>query len=73
MDDIRERDLSRKSNEDLTDEEKRELARRFQEFSDLVREKGPQSLGLQSKPRKKRISKWDPAAMASAGKKADSR
>jgi hypothetical protein len=63
MDDIRERDLSRKTNADLTDEEKRELARRFQEFSNLVREKGPQRLGLQSKPRKKRISKWDPTTM----------
>lgn len=68
MDDIRERDLSGKRNEDLSAEEKRELARRFREFSDLVREKGPKSLGLRQKPRKKRVQKWDPATMGRAGR-----
>jgi hypothetical protein len=68
MDDIRVRDLSGKPNEALTAEEKRELARRFQEFSDLVKRKGPKSLGLlQAKPRsKKRVSKWDPSTMGKA-------
>lgn len=66
MDDIRERDLSRKRHEDLTAEEKQELARRFHEFSELVREKGPNSLGLRGKPAKKRIQKWDPATMGRA-------
>ena len=69
MDDIQERDLSSKADADLTPEEKRELARRFEEFSNMVREKGPQRLGLKSRPRKKRISKWNPAA----GKTAKSR
>jgi hypothetical protein len=68
MDDIRLRDLSGKPAEALTAEEKRELARRFQEFSELVQRKGPKSLGLkQPKPRtKKRVVKWDPATMGKA-------
>lgn len=64
MDDIRLRDLSHKPDSELTAEEKRELARRFQEFTELVREKGPKSLDLKQKPRKKRVSKWNPVGAA---------
>lgn len=65
MDELEERDLSRKRDEELTTEEKQELARRFEEFSQLVREKGPARLGIEDKPKKqKRIRKWDPAALA---------
>lgn len=68
MDDIRLRDLSRKPDSELTSEEKEELARRFHEFTELVREKGPKSLDLQQKPRKKRVSKWNPTAVAAKSK-----
>ena len=69
QDDIQERDLSGKANEDLTAEEKRELARRFKEFQQLVREKGPRSLGLKTRRGrpagdKRTVKKWDPAALA---------
>lgn len=71
MDDIHERDLSKKAYGDYTDEEKEELARRFKEFSELVREKGPKQLGLrEKKPAQaggKKIRKWDPAAMGGKG------
>ncbi len=63
MDDLEERDLSGKRDEELTKEEKQELARRFDEFSRLVHEKGRETLGIEDKPReKKRIRKWNPAA-----------
>lgn len=71
MDDIRQRDLSKKPYEQYSDEEKRELARRFKEFSQLVREKGAERMGLQSRPaKKKRVRKWDPATMGRAQPKA---
>lgn len=65
MDDIRERDLSRKADKDLTIEERRELARRFKEFKQLVRERGARNMGLAPKTKagrtgKKRVQKWDP-------------
>ena len=66
MDDIHLRDLSQKPHDELTDEEKQELARRFQEFQDLVREKGAQSLDLRQRPRKKRVTKWTPTATGAA-------
>jgi len=72
QDDIRERDLSGKANQDLTAEEKRELARRFKEFQQLVREKGPRSLGLKTRRgrpagSKRTVKKWDPTANAAQG------
>lgn len=75
QDDIRERDLSSKANEDLTAEEKRELARRFKEFQQLVRENGARNLGLRTKRGgaggggKKAVQKWDPTALATKGRK----
>lgn len=73
MDEIRERDLSRKADKDLTPEERNELARRFKEFKQLVRERGARNLGLgpptQAGQRpKKRIKKWDPVAISAAKK-----
>jgi hypothetical protein len=74
MDDITERDLSRKRDRDLTTEERQELARRFKEFKQLVRERGARNVGLAPQTKagqggKKRIKKWDPAAIAAAKKK----
>jgi hypothetical protein len=75
MDDIRERDLSRKSEKELTMDERRELARRFKEFKQLIRERGARNLGINSKAKggdsgeKKKVMKWDPAAIAAAKKK----
>lgn len=71
MDDITERDLSRKRDTDLTTEERQELARRFKEFKQLVRERGARNVGLAPKTKagqggKKRIRKWDPAAIHGA-------
>ena len=66
MDDIRERDLSSKPNHALSDEEKRELSRRFKEFSALVKTRGPRACGLRrtgnggAAGTKKRIRKWAP-------------
>ena len=66
MDDIRERDLSSKPNHALSDEEKRELSRRFQEFSQMVKARGPKACGLRRAGNggavgaKKRIRKWSP-------------
>lgn len=74
MDDIRERDLSQKPVNDLTMDERRELARRFKEFKQLVRERGARNLGLAPKTKaggtgKKQVKKWDPASIAAAKKK----
>lgn len=66
MDDIRERDLSSKPNHALSDAEKRELSRRFKEFSALVKSRGPKACGLRGAAKdgavgaKKRIQKWTP-------------
>ena len=66
MDDIHERDLSSKPNHALSDEEKRELSRRFKEFSALVKARGPRACGLRrtgnggAAGAKKRIRKWAP-------------
>jgi len=66
MTDIRERDLSRKADKDLTREEREELKRRFNEFAQMVRENGAARMGIQeSKPKQdKRVKKWDPTSMA---------
>jgi hypothetical protein len=66
MDDIRERDLSSKPNHALSAEEKRELSRRFKEFSALVKTRGPKACGLRATGAggpagpQKRIRKWTP-------------
>jgi len=67
MTDIKERDLSRKRDEDLTQEERQELQRRFEEFAQMVRERGAERMGIQRKSAgagQKTVKKWDPASMA---------
>lgn len=65
MTDITQRDLSRKRDADLTDEERQELQRRFEEFAQMVRENGAERMGIQGKPTgQKKVKKWDPASMA---------
>ncbi|MBK1670777.1 hypothetical protein CKO28_22425 [Rhodovibrio sodomensis] len=70
MDDIRERDLSSKPNHALSDEEKRELSRRFKEFSEMVKARGPRACGLRGAGKgdgtvgRKRIRKWMPSKTA---------
>jgi hypothetical protein len=70
MDDIRERDLSGKPNHALSTEEKRELSRRFKEFSAMVKARGPKACGLRGMAKggavgaNKRIRKWTPGRKA---------
>jgi hypothetical protein len=70
MDEIRERDLSSKPNHALSAEEKRELSRRFKEFSQMVKTRGPKACGLRGAGKggkiadKKRIRKWTPGQKA---------
>jgi hypothetical protein len=65
MTDIKQRDLSRKRDEDLTSEERQELQRRFEEFAQMVRENGAERMGIQDRPTsQKKVKKWDPTSMA---------
>ncbi|SDG33631.1 hypothetical protein SAMN05216241_10948 [Limimonas halophila] len=65
MTDIKQRDLSRKRDEDLTSEERQELQRRFEEFAQMVRENGAERMGIQGRPTsQKKVKKWDPTSMA---------
>jgi hypothetical protein len=61
MEDIRQRDLGQIPEADLTDEERAELKRRFEEFEEFVgrlRQKG--TLGSVSAPKEKQVRPWDP-------------
>ena len=62
MEDLSERDLSGKSDEDLTPEERQELQRRLDEFVDRMELRRPGKDAEPDKP--KRITTWDPAAIA---------
>ena len=62
MDDLSERDLSDKRDEDLTPEERQELQRRMDEFVDRMDLHRPGKDAAKEKP--KRITVWDPAAIA---------
>ncbi len=62
MDDLSERDLSGKSDQDLTSEERQELQRRLDEFIERMELRPPGKDAQQDKP--KRITAWDPAAIA---------
>lgn len=53
--DIRQRDLSHKSVEEMTREERRELRRRFEEFVSAVGKAPPPA-----PPRKPRVRRWNP-------------
>ena len=62
MDDLSERDLSSKSDEHLTPEEREELKRRMDDFVDRMELRRP---GKDAEPKQpKRITTWDPAAIA---------
>ena len=59
-DDIRQADFSGKRDEDLTDEERAEVNRRFQELYAALR--GAEDAKRKKAPEKKKIKKWDPRA-----------
>lgn len=68
MDDIRHRDLSEIPESEMTDEERHELRRRFEEFVGLVRR--PAVAGSLGKtPSQKETRRWDPATMGRRGGK----
>ena len=58
MEDIRQRDLGQIPEADLTDEERAELKRRFEEFVGRLRQKG--TLEPASAPKEKQVRPWDP-------------
>jgi hypothetical protein len=58
MEDIRQRDLGQIPEAELTDEERAELKRRFEEFVGRLRQKG--TLGSVSAPKEKQVRPWDP-------------
>jgi hypothetical protein len=58
MEDIRQRDLGQIPEADLTDEERAELKRRFEEFVGRLRQKG--TLEPVSAPKEKQVRPWDP-------------
>ena len=68
MDDIMHRDLSAIPESEMTEEERRELKRRFDEFVGLVRR--PAVAGsLGKSPSQKQTKEWDPATMGRRGAK----
>jgi hypothetical protein len=68
MDDIKHRDLSAIPESEMTEEERRELKRRFDEFVGLVRR--PAVAGsLGKSPSQKQTKEWDPATMGRRGAK----
>ena len=58
MEDIRQRDLGQIPDSELTDLERAELKRRFDEFVGRLRQNG--TLGSVSPPKPKEIRPWDP-------------
>ena len=61
MDDLKQRDLSNIPESELTQEERNELRRRFEEFVGILRRRsGAPAVEAPAK----RIQRWDPAAMA---------
>jgi len=63
MEDIRERDLSQIPEEDLTQEERHELRRRFKEFVGVMRKNGVNLGGGKKSEKKKSVRRWDPSTM----------
>ena len=57
IEDIRQRDLSRKKDSELTLAERRELRRRLDVFTRAISGKPPE----QTPPKPKRIASWNPA------------
>ena len=62
MEDIRQRDLGQIPDAELTDEERAELKRRFEEFVGRLRRKG--TLDSIGPPKAKQIRRWDPRLTA---------
>ena len=58
MDDLSQRDFSQKRVEDLSQVERQELRRRFEEFVTVMRGR---RLGAGTAPPPKPVTKWDPA------------
>ena len=67
MSDIRQKDLSDKSVQDMNSEEKKEMRRRFEEFASQVGQNNDSILVTPEKPKK--VVKWDPKTMGRAEKK----
>ncbi|WP_085901272.1 MULTISPECIES: hypothetical protein [Kiloniella] len=67
MSDIRQKDLSDKSVQDMNSEEKKEMRRRFEEFASQVGQNNDSILATPEKPKK--VVKWDPKTMGRAEKK----
>ena len=61
MDDLRQRDLSKKPESELTLEERRELKRRFEEFIGMVRKKGGLETAPEEAPKPKEVRRWRPS------------
>ena len=59
MDDLSQRDFSQRQIEDLTQAERQELRRRFEEFVAAMR--GGPKPGAEPEPPAKPVTKWDPA------------
>jgi hypothetical protein len=67
MSDIRQKDLSDKSVQEMTSEEKKEMRRRFEEFANQVGQNNDSILATPEKPKK--VVKWDPKTMGRSSKK----
>ena len=64
MDDIKLRDLSHIPESELTEEERRELKRRFEEFVGRLRKEGDLSTAEEAEETPKRVQRWDPRSLS---------
>ncbi len=69
MSDIRQKDLSNKSVQDMDSEERKEIRRRFEEFANQVGQNNDSILAAPEKPKK--VTKWDPKTMGRSTAKKD--
>ncbi|OUS12603.1 hypothetical protein A9Q97_05790 [Rhodospirillales bacterium 47_12_T64] len=67
MSDIRQKDLSSKSVQDMDSDERKEMRRRFEEFANQVGKDNESILATPEKPKK--IVKWDPMTMGRSSAK----
>ena len=63
-DEISQRDLSTIDDADLSPQERRELQRRFDDFVNRLRVRADLKAADTSKPKPKRIARWDPATIS---------
>ncbi|MFD2204067.1 hypothetical protein [Kiloniella antarctica] len=61
MSDIRQKDLSNKSVQEMDGDERKEMRRRFEEFANQVGKNNDSILAPPEKPKK--VVKWDPKTM----------